>query len=60
MGILSKKSHNDKAPMNLLISEAVKHCVEKGFPYLTYAKFEYGKKGSETLKKFKKIWDSKV
>jgi hypothetical protein len=54
MGILSKKSHNGKAPMNYLISEAVKYCIKNGLQYLTYAKFDYGKKGSETLKKFKK------
>ncbi len=54
MGILSKIAHNDKAPMNLLIAKAVEICAEKKIPYLTYARFEYGKRGSETLKEFKR------
>ena len=54
MGILAKLAHRDKGPMNFLISKAVEICVEKKMPYLIYAKFNYGKRGSETLKKFKK------
>ena len=54
MGILAKIAHRDKGPMNLLIAKAVEICVEKKMPYLIYAKFNYGKRGSETLKEFKK------
>ena len=53
MGILAKVAHRDKGPMNLLIAKAVEICVEKKMPYLIYAKFNYGKRGSETLKHFK-------
>ncbi|MEN6321053.1 MAG: hypothetical protein ABFD82_20155 [Syntrophaceae bacterium] len=54
MGILAKVAHRDKGPMNLLIAKAVEICVEKKMPYLIYAKFNYGKRGSETLKDFKR------
>ena len=54
MGILAKMAHRDKGPMNLLIAKAVEICVEEKIPYLIYAKFDYGKRGSETLKDFKK------
>lgn len=54
MGILAKVAHRDIGPMNLLIAKAVENCVEKKMPYLVYAKFNYGKSGSETLKDFKR------
>jgi hypothetical protein len=54
MGILGKEKHRDKSPMNLLISKAVQRCAEKGVPYLVYAKYDYGRLGSESLKDFKK------
>lgn len=54
MGILSKVAHRDKAPMNLLIAKAVEICAEKKIPYLVYSKYNYGKRGSETIKEFKK------
>ena len=53
MGILGKISHRDKAPMNLLMAKAVEICTENKVPYLTYAKFDYGKVGSTTLQNFK-------
>lgn len=53
MGILGKISHRDKAPMNLLMAKAVEICTENKMPYLTYAKFDYGKVGSTTLQDFK-------
>jgi len=40
--------------MNLLIAKAVEVCVEQAMPYLVYSKFNYGKRGSETLKEFKR------
>lgn len=54
MGILAKMAHRDKGAMNLLIAKAVEICAEQGIPYLIYAKFNYGKRGSETLKEFKR------
>jgi hypothetical protein len=53
MGILGKIAHRDKAPMNLLMAKAVEICSEKGTPYLVYAKYDYGKVGSESLRNFK-------
>lgn len=43
--IISKISHRDKAPNNLLMAKAVERCVERGFPYLVYAKWEDGTLG---------------
>jgi hypothetical protein len=54
MGIIGKVSHRDKAPMNLLVAKAVEICAEKKTPYLTYAKFDYGKLGADSFKEFKK------
>jgi hypothetical protein len=54
MGILAKEQHRDKSAMNLLIAKAVEVCCEKRIPFLTYAKYDYGKFGSESLKTFKK------
>jgi hypothetical protein len=53
MGILGKIAHRDKAPMNVMIAKAVEICAEKRIPYLVYAKFNYGKVGSDTLADFK-------
>jgi hypothetical protein len=53
MGILAKNAHRDKAPMNLLIAKAVEVCADKKVPHLVYAKFNYGKIGSDTLQDFK-------
>ena len=54
MGILSLLSHRDKAPMNLLIAKSIEICIQKSLPYLTFAKYNYGKRGSKKLKAFKK------
>jgi hypothetical protein len=54
MGILAKIAHREKGAMNLLIAKAVETCAETGMQYLMYAKFDYGKRGSETLKEFKR------
>lgn len=53
MGILAKIAHRDKAPMNLLIAKAVEVCAEKKVPYLSYAKYDYGKVGSDSMMDFK-------
>jgi len=54
MGILAKVAHRDKGAMNFLIAKAVELCAEQKIPYLVYAKFNYGKRGGDTLKEFKK------
>lgn len=53
MGILAKMAHRDKAPMNLLLAKAVEICAEKKVSYLIYAKFDYGKIGSDSMMSFK-------
>ncbi len=53
MGIIGKIAHRDKAPMNVLIAKAVEICAENKIPFLVYAKFNYGKLGSDTLQDFK-------
>lgn len=53
MGILAKIAYRDKAPMNLLLAKAVEICAEKKVPYLIYAKFDYGKIGSDSMMVFK-------
>jgi hypothetical protein len=53
MGIIGKAAHRNKAPMNLLLAKAVEICAENRMPYLIYAKYNYGKLGSDTLQDFK-------
>jgi len=55
MGILGKMRHRDKSPMNLLLAKAIETCAERKVPFLTYAKYDYGKLGSDSLKEFKKF-----
>ena len=54
MGILAKVRHRDKSPMNLLLAKAIEICAEKKVSFLTYARYDYGKVGSESMKEFKK------
>lgn len=54
MGIMGKIAHRDKAPMNLLVAKAIEICAQKGVPFLTYAKYDYGKLGGDTFQDFKK------
>jgi hypothetical protein len=54
MQILSKKSHQDKRPMNALIAKAVEVCHEKGISYLVYSKFTYGNKIQSQIADFKR------
>lgn len=54
MGIMGKIAHRDKAPMNALIAKAVEACVQRGVPYLTYGRYLYGAKGSDSLADFKR------
>jgi hypothetical protein len=53
MGILTTIEHRNLAPMNALIAKAVEICANEGHSYLVYAKYDYGKVGSDTLTEFK-------
>ena len=52
--ILSMIKHRDKSPTNSMLSKVVELCDEKKIPYLVYDKYGYGKKGSDTLRDFKR------
>jgi hypothetical protein len=52
--IISMIKHRDKAPNNALIDHSVLFCEKNNINYLIYDKFDYGKGGSDTLKRFKK------
>jgi len=54
MGILTKKRHQDKAPMNLLIDEGVRLCEVHKIPFFVYGRYDYGKVGIKSLQDFKK------
>lgn len=54
INIVSKISHYDKRPTNILISRAVEESISHGALYLTYIKFTYGKKGTDSLAEFKR------
>jgi hypothetical protein len=53
--ILSMVQHNDKAPTNGLIAQAVRTCAEHKVPYLVYEHFNYGKKQGDSLSHFKEV-----
>ena len=53
--ILSMIQHNDKAPTNALIAEAVRFCAEHKVPYLVYEHFHYGNKQGDSLSHFKEV-----
>jgi hypothetical protein len=46
--------HQDKAPTNALIAQAVQSCAERGISYLWYANMSYGKKQADGLADFKR------
>lgn len=54
MQIVSMIGHQDKAPTNALIAQAVKSCAERSIPYLWYANMSYGKKQRDGLADFKR------
>ena len=54
MQIVSMMGHQDKAPTNALIAQAVRSCAERGIPYLWYANMSYGKKQEDGLADFKR------
>lgn len=53
MHIIAMMKDRDKAPMNALIAQGVKSCVERKIPYLVYSKFSYGSKQRDSLSDFK-------
>jgi hypothetical protein len=53
--ILSMIQHNDKAPTNALIAQAVRYCGEHKIPYLVYEHFNYGNKQGDSLSRFKEV-----
>src|SRR5262249_2057106 len=53
--ILSMVQHNDKAPTNALIAQAVRACAEHKVPYLIYEHFHYGNKQGDSLSHFKEV-----
>jgi hypothetical protein len=53
--ILSMIQHNDKAPTNALIAQAVRYCAEHKVPYLVYEHFHYGNKQGDSLSHFKEV-----
>lgn len=54
MQIVSMIGHQDKAPTNALIAQAVRSCAERGISYLWYANMSYGKKQADGLADFKR------
>jgi hypothetical protein len=54
MQIVSMIRHQDKAPTNALIAQAVQSCAERGISYLWYANMSYGKKQADGLADFKR------
>jgi hypothetical protein len=53
MHILSMIQHQDKAPTNALIAQAVRSCAERRIAHLWYANFSYGKRQRDSLADFK-------
>jgi hypothetical protein len=53
-GTVAKMAHRDKSPMNALFAKAVEICAMKELSYLVYGRYEYGKKGEDSLSEFKR------
>lgn len=53
-GTVAKEAHRDKGPMNALFAKCVELCAARGAPMLVYGKFNYGRKGEDSLTQFKK------
>ena len=54
MGFIALIKHRNKAPMNALMDKAIEYCIQQKTPFLVFAKYNYGKVGSDTLMDFKK------
>lgn len=53
MNLLSKASHYDKRPSNVLVAKAIELCESRGVSCLTYGQLNYGNKRESPLKEFK-------
>jgi len=53
--ILSMVKHNDKAPTNALIAQAVRYCAEHTFPTWCTNTLNYGNKQGDSLSHFKEV-----
>lgn len=53
-GTVAKMAHRDKSPMNALLAKAIEICAKRKMQYLVYGKYQYGKKGEDSLSSFKK------
>ena len=49
MHILSMVEHQDKAPANALIAQAVRSCAQRQLPFLVYSSYTYGNKQRDSL-----------
>jgi hypothetical protein len=54
MQIVSMISHQDKAPTNALLAQAVRTCADRGIKHLWYANMSYGTKTVDGLAEFKR------
>ena len=54
MQIVSMIKHQDKAPTNALVAQAVRSCADRGISHLWYANMSYGKKQADGLADFKR------
>ena len=55
MHLLSLVEHKEKAPTNAIIAHSVRACAERHIPHLVYQNFIYGKKGIDSLSRFKEV-----
>jgi hypothetical protein len=54
MQIITKPSHYDKRPTNILIAKAVEICEAKKILFFVYGKYVYGNKTNSSLTEFKR------
>ncbi len=54
LNIISMNAHYDKRPANALIVAAAEMCRDRAVAYLTYGKYNYGRKLNSPLTEFKK------
>lgn len=54
LSIIALNSHQDKRPMNALVTKTVEICAQKGVAYLVYGNYVYGNKTDDSLVEFKR------
>jgi hypothetical protein len=52
--LISKIKDRDKSPTNAIVAKSVEACAQRGISFLTYGKYVYGQKGTDSLREFKK------